>query len=223
MPSDRIVSNRPTSCGSDRPSRLTSHAISTSNRRHTQWSLVIALVGGAVGTVGGGLLGSGMIELYNDYFRFPFLEYRLSSGVAVGAVVISFVAAILGAFGSVRKAMALPPAEAMRPEPPASYRPSFIERAGLTRWLSQPARMVMRNLHRQPARATASVVGIAFAAAMLIVGLFFLDAMNELMYVQFNVTQRQDVTVTFVEPASSRSLHEIERLPSTANEPKTFP
>ena len=112
-------------------------------------------------------------------------------------MAISFVAAILGAFGSVRRAVALPPAEAMRPEPPASYRPSLIERMGLTRWLSQPARMVMRNLQRQPARAAASIIGIAFAAAMLIVGLFFIDAMNELMYVQFSVAQRQDVTVTF--------------------------
>ena len=180
---------------------------------YTQWSLAIALIGGVLGTVFGGWLGSLMIELYNDYFRFPFLEYQLSSGVVVGAVVISFVAAIFGAFGSVRRAVSLPPAEAMRPEPPASYKPSLIERMGLTRWLSQPARMVMRNLQRRPARALASIVGIAFAVAMLIVGLFFLDAIDELMYVQFNVTQRQDVTVTFVEPASSSALFEVGRLP----------
>ena len=180
---------------------------------YTQWSLVITAIGGAAGILGGGWLGSGMIELYNDYFRFPFLEYRLSAGVAVGAVAISLVSAVLGAFGAVRKAVNLPPAEAMRPEPPASYRASLIERAGLTRWLSQPARMVLRNLQRSPGRAMASVVGIAFAAAMLIVGLFFLDAMDELMYVQFNVAQRQDVTVTFVEPASSSALFEIQRLP----------
>ncbi len=180
---------------------------------YTQWSLVIALLGGAAGTAAGGWMGSGMIELYNDYFRFPFLAYQLSGGVVVGAVAISFAAAILGAYGSVRRAVSLPPAEAMRPEPPASYRPSLVERLGLTRWMSQPARMVLRNLQRQPGRAAASVTGIAFAAAMLIVGLFFLDAIDELMYVQFNVAQRQDVTVTFVEPASSRALFEIERLP----------
>ncbi len=180
---------------------------------YTQWSLVIALIGGAVGTVGGGWMGSGMISLYNQYFRFPFLEYQLSADVALGAVAISFVAAILGAFGAVRRAVRLPPAEAMHAEPPASYRPSLIERLGWTRWLSQPARMVLRNLQRRPGRALASVIGIAFAAAMLIVGLFFVDAVDELMFVQFNVTQRQDVTVTFVEPASSSALHEIQRFP----------
>ena len=180
---------------------------------YVQWSLVIALLGGAVGTVGGTWLGSGMISLYNQYFRFPFLAYKLSTDVALGAVLISFIAAIFGAFGAVRRAVRLPPAEAMRPEPPASYKQSWYERAGLTRWLSQPARMVLRNIQRSPGRAAASVIGIAFAAAMLIVGLFFIDAMDELMWVQFNVVQRQDVTVTFVEPASASALHEIRRLP----------
>ena len=184
---------------------------------YTQWSLIIALVGGLLGTVFGGWMGSEMIKLYNNYLRFPFLEYRLSSGIAAGALATSFVAAILGAFGAVRRAVALPPAEAMRPEPPASYRPSLIERMGLTRWLSQPARMVMRNLQRRPGRAVASVTGIAMAVAMLIVGLFFLDAFDELMYVQFNVAQRQDLTVTFVEPASSGALHEIGRLPGVVH------
>ncbi|MEM7584022.1 MAG: FtsX-like permease family protein [Acidobacteriota bacterium] len=180
---------------------------------YLQWSLVIAVLGGAVGTLGGGWMGSAMISLYNQYFRFPFLEYQLSTDVALGAVAISFVAAMLGALGAIRRAVQLPPAEAMHPEPPASYRPSLIERLGLTRGLSQPARMVLRNLQRRPLRALASVIGIAFAAAMLIVGLFFVDAIDELMFVQFNVAQRQDVTVTFVEPASSRALHEIRRLP----------
>ena len=160
---------------------------------YIQWGLVIAMVGSVVGNLGGGWLGSGMIELYNNYFRFPFLEYRLSSDVALGAVLISFAASVLGALGAVIKAVRLPPAEAMRPEPPASYRQSWFERAGLTRWLSQPARMVLRNVQRRPGRALASIVGIAFAAAMLIVGLFFVDAMDELMFIQFNVAQRHDV------------------------------
>ena len=31
----------------------------------------------------GAWLGSGLIALYNEYFRFPLLDYRLSGGVAV--------------------------------------------------------------------------------------------------------------------------------------------
>ena len=45
--------------------------------------------------------------------------------------------------------MKLPPAEAMRPEPPAVYRPTFLERMGLQRWFSQATRMILRHLERQ--------------------------------------------------------------------------
>ena len=45
------------------------------------------------------------------------------------------------------------------------------------------------------------------------IGTFFFDAMDVLLDIQFNVAQRQDVTVSFVEPASARAFHEIEHLP----------
>jgi len=73
--------------------------------------------------------------------------------------------------------------------------------------------MIMRNIQRRPWRTVASVIGISFGAAMMVVGMFWIDAMDLMMDVQYNVAQRQDITVTFVEPASSRSLHEIERMP----------
>jgi putative ABC transport system permease protein len=73
--------------------------------------------------------------------------------------------------------------------------------------------MVVRHLERQPVRAITSVLGVAFSASMLVLGLFFLDAMDEMMRVQFDVIQRQDLTVTFVEPRSSGAYFELQRLP----------
>ena len=46
--------------------------------------------------------------------------------------------AALGAFSAVRRAVRVPPAEAMRPEPPARYRPSFAERLPLGRACRTP-------------------------------------------------------------------------------------
>jgi len=57
------------------------------------------------------------------------------------------------------------------------------------------------------------VTGIAFSVAMLIAGTFSLDAMDEMMDVQFSVAQHQDVTVTFVEAASAAARHELQRMP----------
>ena len=176
-------------------------------------SLLIGLSGGVIGVVFGGWLGSGMTSIYNDFFRFPTLRYHLPPYVVATGVLVSFVAATLGALNAVHRVAALPPAEAMRPEPPARYRRSWLERAGLARLLSAPVRMIIRNVGRHPVRAATSVVGIAAAVAMLILGTFFIDSIGVLMDQQFFVIQRQDVTVNFVLPASGRSFYEIERLP----------
>jgi putative ABC transport system permease protein len=154
-----------------------------------------------------------MTSIYNDFFRFPSLQYALPAWVVAVGVAVSFAAAVLGALDAVRRAAALPPAEAMRPEPPARYRRSWLERGGLARLLSPPVRMVLRNVGRHPVRAATSVMGIAAAVAMLVLGTFFLDSIAVLMDLQFFVIQRQDVTVTFVEPVSARALYEVRRLP----------
>jgi len=179
---------------------------------YMKWALLISAAGAVLGIAAGAWLGSGMIALYNQYFRFPALLYRLSSGVALAAAAVALAAAGLGAVFAVRRAVAVPPAEAMRPEAPARYRRSAVERrAG--RHLTHAGRMVLRSLERQPWRAAATVVGIAFAVGILLFGFVFLDVMTLLADMQFSLVQRQDVTVSFVEPTSARALHELGTLP----------
>ena len=180
---------------------------------YTKLSLAIGAAGAVLGVAGGSSMGAGMTSIYNNFFRFPTLEYHLPPAVVGWGVMVSFVAATLGALNAVRMAVTLPPAEAMRPEPPARYRRSWLERAGLARWLSAPVRMILRNLGRHPVRTATSVSGIAASVSMLILGTFFIDSIAVLMDLQFFSIQRQDATVTFVLPASGRALHEIERLP----------
>jgi putative ABC transport system permease protein len=180
---------------------------------YLKWALAIALLGVLLGVAAGAWLGGGMIELYNQYFRFPLLLYRLSPGVVLSAAALSLGAGALGAFSAVRRAVRIPPAEAMRPEPPTRYRRSLIEIPFLLRHLTNAGRMVLRNIERQPFRAAASVTGIAFAAGILVVGFVFVDAMEALIETQFFVAERQDLSLTFVEPVSSRAAYELERLP----------
>jgi putative ABC transport system permease protein len=73
--------------------------------------------------------------------------------------------------------------------------------------------MIVRTLERQPVKATASVIGIAFAVGVLFVGLAFFDVMNTLVEEQFSVTMRQDATLTFVEPRAGRVVHDVAHLP----------
>jgi putative ABC transport system permease protein len=180
---------------------------------YLKWAMAIALAGGIVGVAAGAWLGSGMIGLYNQYFRFPELAYQLSAPVVGGALLISLVAAVLGAGSAVARAVRIPPAEAMRPEAPVRYRRSVLERVGLHNHLRPTARMVLRTLERQPVRTAASILGIALAGGILFVGFVFIDAMTALTDTEFQQRMRQDVTVTFVEPRSAAALHDLEHLP----------
>ncbi len=178
-----------------------------------QWAAAVVLIGAGIGIGVGLLLAGGMLSMYMDYFRFPFLVYEVSLPSILAALAVSFAAAALGAVGAVRSVASLPPAEAMRPAAPVSFRVSVLERLGARRWLSQPARMVLRNLSRRPLRAAMSIVGIAFAGAIMVVGSAMMDSMDELLEVHFNIVQRQDVAVSFFEPVERAALHELAALP----------
>ena len=182
-----------------------------------KWSLLVTLIGIAIGLSTGAWLASGLLALYNDFFRFPVLEFQISPSVVATAILVSLGAALLGAHGAVRRAVTLPPAEAMRPQAPANYRVSWIERVLIGGWITPPTRMIIRNLSRRPLRSALSTFGIACGAAMMIVGMFFLDAMAYAMNVQFNVAQRHDLTVTFVEPVSPGALYELASLDAVMN------
>ena len=158
---------------------------------------------------------SAMIGLYNEFFRFPVLDYRLSTDVAVGvARHAASSSAALGAQSAVRRAVRIPPAEAMRPEPPARYRRSVFERP----WRAVAPDDGDAHDPAEPGASAGAVArsrssGIAFAVAVLFVGLAFIDVMDELINQQFILAMRQDATVTFVEPRSATAVFAVAHLP----------
>ncbi len=171
--------------------------------------LMVTALGAAMGIAAGAWLGSLMSSLYMDYYRFPYMLFHVSPTIAMTAAAICSAAAVSGVFHAVYSAAKLPPAEAMQPAPPARYNVSMVERLGLRRLLSQPSRMIIRNLERRPVKSALSVIGIAFACAVLITGQFFGDSADYLVDLQFRVAQRDDMTVTFIEPASRAAMHSL--------------
>lgn len=174
---------------------------------------LIALVGAAGGIAAGIWLGKGLSGIYMEFYRFPYLEYVLRPGKAATACLVSVAAALLGALQAVRRAALLPPAEAMRPEPPERYRETLLERMGLKRLLSQPARMIVRHIARRPVKSALSAAGIALACAILMVGRFQEDSVDYMIDVEFRAAKREDLTVAFTDPASRAALHELAALP----------
>ncbi|HWP48442.1 MAG TPA: FtsX-like permease family protein [Candidatus Limnocylindrales bacterium] len=174
---------------------------------------LLVILGVGLGTGIGVWMGRNLTELYTRFYRFPIFEFHLKIGVVLLALLISIAAAVLGTMGALRRAMKLPPAEAMHPEPPAVYRPTLIERSGLQRLFSPGERMILRQLERQPLKTFLSCLGIAMAVAVLVLGSFTEDALDYVLEIEFHASKRQDMTVTFIEPASAPALHEINHLP----------
>lgn len=181
-------------------------------RHYLRIAMAPVLAGVVVGTAVGIWFGGGLTALYGQFFRFPDLQYEVSWTLIAIAVGISVSAAALGALGAVRKAVRLPPAEAMRPEAPMHFRPGPIERIGLGRWLPSSGRMIIRNVERQPARSVMAAVGVAFSVAILVVSMFFFDAVEHMIDVQFRQIQREDLAVYFTSARPQRVRHDLASL-----------
>ena len=179
--------------------------------------LELALVAVSAGTaagVGFGLwLASGMMNIYARYFHFPHLRLEIDARLIIFAVAIAAGSACLGAISAVRRAVALAPAEAMRPEPPATFHPGVLERIGLRSLLSPASRMIVRNLDRRRWRALFSVIAVSLAVAIVVAGRYSIDAVNRLVNVQFHTIQREDVTVVFQEARTAHARYELAQLP----------
>jgi putative ABC transport system permease protein len=180
---------------------------------YLKMALATVLAGCAGGIALGVWLGGGLANMYENFFHLPHLEFRLSAVNAAGVLLVCALAAVAGALPAVRRALSLPPAEAMRPEAPARFRPLVVERLGYVHLLSPAARMLFRDLERRPLRAAASIVSMALATALLLVGQFGMDALDETVEVQFRAGRRDDVRLDFREVRGTQVAHDLTKLP----------
>ena len=177
---------------------------------------VVTLLGATLGIGVGRWLGEGLTGVYADIFRFPVFSYRLGLRVPLESALLSFAAAAAGAVGSVRRIARLPPAEAMRPPSPGTYRPLLVERLGMPQVIPPGWRMVVRELERRPWRTVLSVLGIGTGIATLVVGQFSGDAFDYLLDVQFSRVNRETLTVGFTDAVPQRAAGELAQLPGVA-------
>lgn len=180
---------------------------------YLKFVLVIVVVGITLGLLIGAWLGHGMTEMYAGFFRFPSIDYRIEPWIPLAAGGAATVAAALGALTALARVVTLPPAEAMRPESPATFRPTVLERLGYGAAYSMHARMILRDIERRPMRSALTALGIAAAVAILISGTWWRDAIDYLLDVEFRLRERQHISLALTDPVSSAAIHDFTRLP----------
>ena len=175
--------------------------------------LLIVALGLCLGIPGGIWFGQEVTAMYAKLFHFPTFTYRLTYDVALTASLVSIVAATLGAWGAILRAVRLPPAEAMRPEPPTSYGLTVLERMKLGRLVPPVVNMIIRQLERHPIKTSLSVLAISLAVAIVVVGNFMEDSVDYVLNAQFRVVQRYDMSLATFEPVSDRAIHNVASMP----------
>ncbi len=180
---------------------------------YLEFAMVTVLIGAFAGIVLGVWGGSGVLGLLLKYFHFPTLIFHLDVSTFFFSFGVTAIASLLGALNSVRAAVKLPPAEAMRPEAPALFKQGFFEHLGVQRILSTSGRMALRDFERKPIKSLLSMVTIAFAVALLIAGGEMNDSIRDIVTIEFFSARHDDLSVGFRVPRPEDARYDLSRMP----------
>lgn len=175
-------------------------------------SLIVAIAA-IVGIAAGVWTAGWMTDLYTEFYRFPSRLLRISPSLIAVTLGVGLGAGVIGALGAVRVIARMPPAQAMRPPAPLTYRRSVLERLHLGRALGPSTMMIVREIERRPLRFALSTLGIAMGLGIFLMGRFSWDSFDRLMSETFLREHREDLTVTFAESLPARAVQELEHLP----------
>ncbi len=173
--------------------------------------LAITFVGLLIGIPLGGWLGQGLTGIYTQFYHFPFLLFINPLDAYMIGIVVSLLAALVGALRAVWQVVDLPPAVAMSPPAPTRYKKGFTER--LLAGLPQSTTMIIRHMIRFPVRTVLTSLGIAGGVALLTAALSLIDSMNFMIDVTYFRTLRYDSSVEFTGLRDYRIINEIIHLP----------
>jgi putative ABC transport system permease protein len=73
--------------------------------------------------------------------------------------------------------------------------------------------MMIRNIAGRPLRTVLTIVGITFAVPMMVLALFWRDAVDKMIEIQFNLVERANVVVTFPHPLDHAIIGDLAREP----------
>ena len=180
---------------------------------YLRFALLTAVIGTGIGGLAGAWMGRAMTRLYGDYYRFPDLHYSVTADVYAWAAGLAVGSAAIGALAGVRGVLRLSPAVAMAPPMPPAYRAGWLTGLGQNAGVSPVGAMIIRHVARWPARSAITVTGIALAHGLLFSTLQFIDASRAMLDAFFSDSQRQDLTVSLVEPLGPGVLFELGALP----------
>ncbi|MFN7011597.1 MAG: ABC transporter permease [Allorhizobium sp.] len=176
-------------------------------------TLVIALIGVAIGFLAGNWTARELTRLYARFFSFPFLIFRESFDLYAISAGVCVAAAFAGAVKAIWSVVALPAAVAMLPPAPLRFRSLFNRHGRGPTFFSQLTIMAFRQIIRAPVRAGLTSLGVSFSVALLVVSMFSADAVGYMVDQIFFRMERQDASLYFDRDRPPGAIDSVRQLP----------
>lgn len=200
----RLIKNERTSIGIFK-------ALGYSNARiishYVAYALSISLTGAFMGCILGVALASVFSDMYATYFNLPSVIGGLNLTAIINSVVLSLLVGGTSGWLACLGVIRINPAESMRPKAPQKGHRILLENwAALWRRLNSSWRMGLRSMLRNRTRFLVTVLGVAFTAVVLVISLFFNDAMDYMLTRHFALENNYDYLVQFSAPIRENEL-----------------
>lgn len=174
--------------------------------------IILTSVGIIPALVLGALLGSWMSNNYQMYFHFPSLSFSISNTAIIVGIIAGILPGIIGASLSLYSIFKLTPTEAMRPPGFPHFHSQNIPNFSLTNKVSVASRMILRNLFLRPMRLVLVVLSLSSALGIIITANSWADMINYLLKIQFNVIQRENLSIGLIKPQPSGVIQQVSRI-----------
>jgi putative ABC transport system permease protein len=175
--------------------------------------LCVYVIGAAAGIALGIWLGTVLAGLYVDFFRFPGFHFVIDVSRTALGLLIAAAAVTTGTLAGLADAIRLPPAEAMRPPAPPTYGRGLRLPPAIRSRLGLAERMIVRHLAHAPVKTVLTVTGLAIACALVTFSGFQRNAIDYMTRFHFELQDRSDLSLTFIEPVAGRSVQDLLREP----------
>ncbi|NLF27974.1 MAG: FtsX-like permease family protein, partial [Clostridiales bacterium] len=160
-----------------------------------------ATLGSLLGFFAGSALFPKVIwKAYGIMYGFSELELVFDWGIGAASLAAALLCSVGATWFSVRRDLALTPAELIRPQAPKAGKRILLEYVGpVWRRLSFLQKVAVRNIFRYKKRLVMMIIGIGGCTALLVTGLGIRDSIKDVVNYQFEEITRYDIAVSFSE------------------------
>ncbi|MCE5322683.1 ABC transporter permease [bacterium] len=177
---------------------------------YAQFSLIIGILSGLIGSLAGHYFGILTTRFYTGFIQVPYIDASPRWGiVAAGFISTCLVMLIAGILPAVHAAN-LAPADAIGIELPSGGRkPIFEKILPFLRLLSLMMRLPMRNFIRNPRRTFSTVAGVASALTLVLVAASMLDSSVAAIDFYFKHSMHYSAMASYLNAQSESTISQI--------------